>query len=98
TTQAQFARDLDNLLQYLSKGDRQLIMFELPLPPFCHSYGRIQRQAAEKYHVALVPKRVLLSIIAGNDSTLDSIHLSQSGHKRMADSVWCLLSSAFPER
>lgn len=70
-------------------------MFELPLPPFYHEYGRIQRAVAAKYHVLLVPKRIFLSAIAGSDSTLDSIHLSQSGHEFMADCVWRLVKSAF---
>ena len=73
-------------------------MFELPLPAFCHEYGRAQRTAAAKHDVALVPKRVFLSVIAGNDSTLDTIHLSQSGHHRMADVVWRLVKSAFESR
>lgn len=96
TTSSQFANDLDALLAVVSDPTRQVIMFELPLPPFYHEYGRIQRSLAHKYHVALVPKRVFLSILAGNESTLDSIHLSQAGHLQMADTVWNLVESAFP--
>ena len=95
TSPAKFATDLDALLAHLSDGDRQLLMFELPLPPFYHEYGRIQRQLAAKYHVKLVPKRVFLSILAGSDSTLDTIHLSQAGHQRMANRVWQLLAPAY---
>lgn len=95
TTSPQFARDLDALLAHLAAEDRQLIMFELPLPPFYHEYGRIQRSVAAKHNVALVPKRVFLSVLAGSDSTLDTIHLSQSGHQFMADCVWHLIKSAF---
>ena len=95
TTSAQFARDLDALLAYLSGTDRQIVMFELPLPPFCHEYGRVQRAVAAKHNVMLIPKRVFLSVIAGSDSTLDTIHLSQSGHHFMADCVWRVVKSAF---
>lgn len=95
TTTAQFAKNLEALLSELSAPDRQLIMLELPLPPFYHEYGRIQRSLAQKYGVALVPKRVFLSIIAGNESTLDSIHLSESGHQDMADVVWRLVKPAY---
>lgn len=70
-------------------------MFELPLPPFCNEFGRAQRTVAAKHNVILIPKRVFLSVIAGSDSTLDSIHLSQSGHQFMADCVWRLVRSAF---
>ncbi len=71
-------------------------MFELPLPPFRHEFGRVQRALARKYHVALIPKRVLLSVLAGSDSTVDTIHLTQAGQRRMATRVWRLLSGAFP--
>jgi acyl-CoA thioesterase I len=71
-------------------------MFELPLPPFNHEYGRIQRSLALKHKVLLVPKRVFLSILAASDSTLDTIHLSQAGHQAMAACVWQLVSSAYP--
>jgi acyl-CoA thioesterase I len=95
TTSTQFARDLDALLAHLAAPDRQIIMFELPLPPFCHEYGRVQRSVAAKHNVKLVPRRVFLSVISGSDSTLDTIHLSQSGHQFMADCVWRLVKSAF---
>jgi acyl-CoA thioesterase-1 len=48
TTTAEFARDLEALLAFLESTDRQVIMFELPLPPFCHEFGRIQRTAAAR--------------------------------------------------
>ncbi len=95
TTSTQFAMDLDALLGHLAAADRQVIMFELPLPPFCNEFGRVQRTVAAKHNVVLIPKRVFLSVIAGSDSTLDSIHLSQSGHQFMADCVWKLVRSAF---
>ncbi|WP_425616659.1 SGNH/GDSL hydrolase family protein [Anatilimnocola sp. NA78] len=95
TTAAEFDRDLQALLANLAAPNRQLVMFELPLPPFYHEYGRVQRAAAARHQVALVPKRVLLSILAGGDSTLDTIHLSQAGHQRMADTAWGLLQPAF---
>jgi acyl-CoA thioesterase-1 len=96
TTAAQFDHDLNALLAELKKTNRQIIMFELPLPPFYHEYGRVQRAAAARHGVALVPKRVLLSILAGNGSTLDTIHLSQAGHKQMARTVWQLIGPAYP--
>lgn len=96
TTAAQFARDLDALLSHLTAPDRQIVMFELPLPPFYHAFGRIQREAAQKHHLQLIPRRVFLSLIADSAATLDTIHLSQSGHQQMADRVWSIVESAFP--
>jgi len=98
TTPLRFATELNALLTQLSAPSRQIVMFELPLPPFYDEYGRAQRTAAAKHHVALVPKRVFLSVIAGSDSTLDTIHLSQSGHELMADVVWRLVENAFEPR
>ncbi len=95
TSATQFANDLDAMLEHLTAPDRQIVMFELPLPPFYHAYGRRQRMLAAKYKVNLIPKSVFLSIIAGNGITLDSIHLSQSGHQLMADRVWELIETAY---
>jgi acyl-CoA thioesterase I len=97
TSSDQFARDLDSLLDYVCTPQRQVLMFELPLPPFKHEYGRIQRSLARKHNVLLIPKRVLSSILAADNSTIDSIHLTQAGQRRMAAAVWQLLSAAFPE-
>lgn len=96
TTSAQFSRDLDALLAHVSARGRQVIMFELPLPPFRNEFGRIQRSLARKHGVALVPKRVFLSILGANDSTVDTVHLTQIGHRRMAATVWNLVRAAFP--
>lgn len=95
TTSAKFGNDLDELLSQLASADRQVVMFELPLPPLCHEYGRLQRQVTAKHNVTLIPKRIFLSVLAGGDSTLDTIHLSQAGHQRMADTVWQLVKPAF---
>lgn len=96
-TSAQFAENLEALLEHLAGSGRQILMFELPLPPFHHEFGRIQRTLAAKYHVHLIPKRVFLSVLAGGDSTLDSIHLSQAGHELMAKRVWGVIGSAYVE-
>ncbi len=95
TTSQKFSHDLDALLEHVSSDERQVIMFELPLPPFYHEYGRIQRTLAAKHNVSLIPKRVFFFIIASNGSTLDSIHLSQTGHKQMASTVWNIIEGAF---
>lgn len=98
TSSDQFARDLDALLAHVSAPGRQIIMFELPLPPFNHEYGRIQRSLARKHHVSLIPKRIFLSVLTADGSTLDTIHLTQSGHDRMAACVWEFVGSAFPRK
>ncbi len=74
---------------------RTVVMFELPLPPLCNEYGRIQRRLAARHKVRLIPKRVLISVLAGGGATLDSIHLSEAGHQRMADEVWAVIGPAY---
>ncbi len=87
-----FERDLSKLLTTLEKPNRTLIMFELPLLPHKISFGRVQRQLAEKYHVTLIPKRLLIQILSANDATSDGLHLSPSGAQNMAAVIEKILS------
>ena len=68
------------------------MMFELPLLPWRISYGRIQRQLANKYGVLLIPKRYFTSVIWGREATSDGLHLLPEGERRMATLVASLLS------
>ena len=95
TTATEFAKTLDELLALVCGGDRLVVMLELPLPPTFQEYGRIQRRLAKRYDVVLVPKRFLLEVLLSDATTLDSIHLSQAGHHRMADQVWDLLEPSY---
>ena len=97
TSADQFRQDLEGLLRELSRPDREIVMFELPLPPFFHQYGHIQRMIARRYGVLLIPKRIFLSVIAGGDATLDTIHLSQAGHRLMMETVWQIIGPAYAE-
>lgn len=90
-----FAADLEALLKHVTGSNRQVVMFELPLPPFHHEYGRIQRITATRHGVQLIPRRRFLSVLAAGDATLDSIHLSETGHRKMADCVWDVIRTAF---
>lgn len=95
TTPGEFSRDLEALLQRVSAGDRTVLMFELPLPPLMNEYGRAQRRLAQQYGVKLIPKRVLMGVLAGDGATLDSIHLSAAGHQRLADAIYRMLEPAY---
>jgi lysophospholipase L1-like esterase len=79
-----FARELEALLAKLAVSGRTVVMFELPLLPFRIAYGQIQRRLAAKYGVPLIPKRYLTGVIAGKDATLDGLHLTDAGARRMA--------------
>ena len=97
TSSQKFTVDLEALLARVCSPERQVVMFELPLPPFYNEYGRAQRALARKYGVRLLPKRLFLSVLAGEESTLDTIHLSPAGHQRMAKMVWEVVRDAFAQ-
>jgi acyl-CoA thioesterase-1 len=105
TSAAQFEHDLEALCLAICgpanrpeanrpAASRAVVMFELPLPPLANEYGRIQRRVAAKYGIRLIPKRVFIGVLTGDGSTLDSIHLSQAGHRRMAEVVAHLIEPA----
>jgi acyl-CoA thioesterase-1 len=70
-------------------------MLELPLPPFYNEFGRAQRRVARRHGVLLVPRRVMLGVLLHGGSTVDSIHLSPSGHARMAEAIWGIIRGAY---
>jgi acyl-CoA thioesterase-1 len=92
-----FEEGLDALLKAVCKPGRQVAMFELPIPPLYERFGRVQRKLASRHGVALIPKRILLSVIEAADATVDSLHLTQRGHDRMAAVVWALLEPVMRE-
>src|SRR5262249_41384129 len=94
-TAAEFERDLDRLLDRVCVPRRVVLMFDLPLPPFCNDFGRAQRRLASQYGVVLIPKRVFLAVLTGEGATLDSVHLAGGGHERMAEAVWSLLRPVY---
>ena len=89
---AEFRADLDRLLTKVQSSEREVVMFELPLPPLFHGYGYGQRELADENNVGLIPRRLLASILFSEDATVDSIHLSNDGHQRLAERVASFLS------
>ncbi len=85
---SEFAAQLDRLLTELDRPNRQLIMLELPLPPFYNAYGRVQRELAATHRVPLISKRQFARVVFTSGATLDTVHLSESGHSLFADMVW----------
>ena len=94
TPPADFEARLDQLLDRATASGSALAMFELPLLPGQMVYGRIQRSLAQRHRVILIPRRYLVSVLATTGATLDGIHLSAEGHKRMAAMVWELTGSS----
>ncbi|SFJ31402.1 SGNH/GDSL hydrolase family protein [Planctomicrobium piriforme] len=92
TTVADFEANLDTLLQQVCPVAAETVMFELPLPPLGNRFGEVQRRLAKKHGVRLIPKRVLASVLLSPETTIDSIHLNQKGHDRLAEIVGKLIS------
>lgn len=92
---ADFATDLDRLLTALDRPGRQLLMMELPLPPFYNAYGHVQRQLAAKHRVPLISKRDFARVVFTPDATRDTVHLSETGHGLFAEMVWDHLGGLF---
>jgi acyl-CoA thioesterase I len=83
----EFRADLEKLLAAIRSPAREVVMFELPVLPFFNGYGYAQRELAAKHNVALIPRRLLASVLFSQDATLDSIHLSNDGHRQLAEGV-----------
>jgi len=88
-----FACDLDEMLRIVSGPDHEVVMFELPLPPFHNQYGRVQRRLAKSHDAALIPKRYLARILATPEATIDGLHFSHEGHRMMADMIGGMVSA-----
>ena len=91
TPAAEFEAGLQRLLRKVTAPGRTVVMFELPLPPLANRYGAVQRRQAKAHGAILIPRRYFASVFAGEQMTLDGLHLSRRGHQRMADLVWRLL-------
>jgi lysophospholipase L1-like esterase len=89
-----FESGLRALLENTCKEKRHVIMIELPLIPTRNAYGAIQRKLAAQYHVPLVPKRYLASVLGAKDATMDGLHLSNQGHALLADELATLFSKS----
>lgn len=83
-----FYRQLDALLGKLHEGNNRIVLFELPLFPFCNDFGKAQREMARKYDAVLVPKHYLTDVFGLDGGTVDGLHLSQKGHNALAESIY----------
>jgi lysophospholipase L1-like esterase len=53
----------------------------------------IQRRLARDHKAILVPKRAYTEVIGAPGATVDGLHLSQSGQRRMAQMMLHILES-----
>lgn len=87
TSGKSFHDGLEKLLKAVTSETGNVIMFELPLPPFRNSFGKSQRELSARFHVVLIPKKYFAWILTGSGSTVDGLHLSNSGHQKMAEII-----------
>lgn len=87
-----YEQGLEELMRVVCTPEHDVVMFELPLPPFHNRYGRIQRALANEYGVTLIPKRLFAEVLAVPGATIDGLHLSHSGHRLMANRVAALFA------
>ena len=90
-TVAEFGSELEELIQQIRSPGRTVVMFELPLFPLWSNYGRVQRRLSHQFGIKLIPKAVLAGVFTGPGDTIDSLHLTQQGHRRMAKEVGRML-------
>jgi lysophospholipase L1-like esterase len=93
TPTTEFKQDLKQIISILLKDDHTVVMFELPILPWQYRYTLIQRELAEKYAIILIPKRFLAGIFSHKETTSDLAHLTETGHRLMADKVWELMQN-----
>jgi lysophospholipase L1-like esterase len=84
TSAAEFESDLAELLQEIDAPKRAIVVWELPLPPLHHAFGRAQRRQIASFGAAIVSKRILSRVLSTPHATVDGIHLSQLGQQLMA--------------
>lgn len=87
TTADQFEHDLNRLLAEARTRNHEVALFELPLPPWAHRFGAIQRRQARRHGATLIPKRVLAGVLTTPGATNDGLHLSQQGHAQLAQAL-----------
>jgi len=87
TDASEFEFYLEELLKKVGSTGAKIVMFEIPLPPLCNRYGRIQRALAKEYRVTLIPKRFMTNVTGMEGGTIDGLHLSQTGHDALAKSL-----------
>ncbi len=85
----QIEADWDRLLARLSGSRRNLIMFELPLPPIPGAYDLacLQRRLAHRHAARLIPRRDFARALLAPGTTSDGLHLTRKGHRAVADLV-----------
>lgn len=79
-----FESDYEYIIKRLIDRKCEIIMLELPSFPWQISHARIQRKLANKYNINMIPKRFFIEAISYPGANSDLVHLTSTGHKKMA--------------
>ena len=80
-----FEKDLRGLMASVMKPDRSVVMLELPLLPLQNRFGSVQHKVCAELGVSLIPRRILAGAIALPGHSTDGLHLSETGHRWLAE-------------
>jgi acyl-CoA thioesterase-1 len=96
TSIPKYRQDLEKMLTLVCRPNRRVVMIELPLPPLFNRFGMVQRALAKSHGVTLIPKQTLAGIISTPGATVDGLHLSNTGHIMLAQSLFAMLARPDP--
>jgi lysophospholipase L1-like esterase len=86
-----FEQNLKTIFETVKKQNSAIIMLEIPMLPKHFKYGEIQRKLAKDYNAVIIPKRYFASVEGTKGANRDFIHLSEKGHRLMAEKMWSVL-------
>ena len=89
-----FAADLEALLRAAARPERQIAMFELPLPAFHNQFGDVQRRLCERFDVLLIPKHSVARAHPLSIWRIDAVNFTPKYQERMAALVMRWLGTA----
>ncbi|MDX1583025.1 MAG: GDSL-type esterase/lipase family protein [Thermoanaerobaculia bacterium] len=79
-------KNLTRLIEELrERGFDRIWLVEFPALPGGWHWAAAQREVARERNIEIVPKRVLAGVLLRPGSTLDALHLSDEGHRSLAE-------------
>ena len=87
TSDAEYVENMERLLQAIRGKTQNVIFIEAPWYTFRNNFGKQQRLIAKRYNLVMVPKSVMINAIRKGSNTIDGLHLSEDGHRFMAETI-----------
>jgi len=87
-----FSEDLRELLRELTRGNRTVVMFELPTSIMQKKYLHVQRGLVDSHNIYSIPRRHMFYAIDKLSTSAEDGELSKKGHEYIASIVLEMLS------